>query len=266
MPTDAIKKNNVTILNEQATGGTILFAHGFGTDQTAWQHVVPAFVNNYRVVLYDNVGAGKSDPDQFSPNKYDSLHSYADDLVGICEALRIKEVIMVAHSVSGMISVLASIKDPTLFSKIVLVGASPRYLNDVDYIGGFSQEDLDALYQAMSTNYFAWVSGFSSAAMANADKPHLAQSFANTLSTIRPDIAQSVARVIFQSDHRADLPKLDKKTLILQTKQDIAVPAEVAQYLNKHIAGSKQLTINAEGHFPHISAPREIINAVQNFI
>lgn len=268
MVLDSLKKNNVTVINGDKKDKTIVFAHGFGTDQTAWSQVIPSFARDYRIVLYDNVGAGAADPDAFSPNKYDTLQSYADDLIDICHTLEIENATIVAHSVSGIVSVLASIKEPQLFSKLVLIGASPRYLNDegAGYIGGFDQPSLDGLYQAMATNYFAWVSGFSVAAMENTDRPQLAQSFASSLSAIRPDIAQSVARVIFQSDYRNVLGQLHKPVLLLQTRHDIAVPMEVANYLNDHLEGSKLKVVNAEGHFPHMSAAGEIIKELQNYI
>ncbi|GAA4460198.1 alpha/beta hydrolase [Nemorincola caseinilytica] len=266
MLSDPLVKNNVTVVNNDSKGRTIIFAHGFGTDQNAWKEVSTAFANDHRMVLYDNVGAGKAQPEAFSPNRYDSLHSYADDLVEICAALDVKDAIMVGHSVSGMISLLAAIKQPDLFSEMILVGASPRYLNDDGYVGGFDQPSLNGLYDAMANNYYAWVSGFAPAAMANPDRPELAMGFAETLSAIRPDIAQSVARVIFQSDHRADLHKLNKRTLLLQTKHDIAVPMQVAEYLARNIGNSTMHVVDAEGHFPHISAAKEIIREIRNFI
>jgi sigma-B regulation protein RsbQ len=259
-------KNNVIVLNGEKKGKTIIFAHGFGTDQTAWHQVASAFMKDFRVILYDNVGAGKSDPEFFSPNKYDNLISYADDLLDICRDYDVRDAVMVGHSVSGMISVLAATKRPEHFAKLILVGASPRYLNDTGYIGGFDQLSLDGLYQSMANNYFAWISGFAPAAMANLGRPHLAESFARTLSAIRPDIAQSVARVIFQSDHRADLTGFDKPVLLLQTKEDIAVPMDVAQYLNQRLKNSVLKIIDAEGHFPHISAADNVISELQNFI
>jgi len=265
MRLNPIEKNNVTIIND-GKEDTILFAHGFGTDQTAWTSVAEAFQRDYRIILYDNVGAGRSAPEAFSPNRYDNLNSYADDLLDICRELNIDHAIMVGHSVSGMISLLAAIKEPQRFRKLILVGASPRYMNDEGYLGGFSREALDSLFQAMDNNYYAWVSGFAPAAMANADRPQLAESFASSLSSIRPDIAQSVARVIFQADYRTALPKLETETLLLQTREDIAVPTEVAEYLHKHIKNSKLKIVNAEGHFPHISAPQEIIKAIKDFI
>ncbi len=265
MPIDIVKKNNITVKNESGKQ-TIVFAHGFGTDQSAWDKVAAAFAGDYKLVLYDNVGGGQSDPAAFSPNKYDTLHSYAEDLLDVCRALNLDDIIMVGHSASGMISLLASIKEPYRFKKLILVGASPRYLNSDGYSGGFTQEALDELYAAMANNYYAWVSGFAPMVMENADKPELALGFANTLASIRPDIAQSVARVIFQSDHRADLHQVNIETLLLQSQHDNAVPWEVALYLNQHIKNSTLVKVQAEGHFPHISAPEEIIREIKNFI
>lgn len=261
-----LKRSNVTVIGNGDSSQTMIFAHGFGTDQTVWSKVVEAFLSDFRVVLYDNVGGGRSDPDAFSPNKYSSLHAYANDLIDICSALQIKDGIMVGHSVSGMIALLAAIKAPQYFSKLVLIGANSRYLNEGEYTGGFEQADLDALYQAMSTNYQAWASGFSRIAMANPESPQLAEHFAQTLGAIRPDIAQSVARVIFQSDYRDQLHKLEKPTLLLQAKEDVAVPLQAAEYLHQHIKGSRLEVIDATGHFPHVSAPHAVTAAIQRFL
>ena len=263
---DVVKKHHLTVIENDHAIGTIVFIHGFGTDQTSWEQVSAAFASRYRMVLFDTVGGGNANPKSFSPNKYDSLHSYADDLLDICNVLGLRNAIVIAHSVGCMISLLAAIKEPEHFSKMVWVAASPRYLNDLDYIGGFDQESLDALYRSMSTNYYAWVSGFSAAAMRNEDRPGLSENFAQTLSAIRPDIAQSVARVIFQSDHLKSLPELEKRILLIQSKEDMAVPAEVAQYLHQHVKGSTLVEVDAYGHLPHISAPEAIIAAVESFI
>lgn len=263
---NAITKNHVTVAGNTNSGRTMLFAHGFGTDQTAWADVAKTFLPGYRVIRYDNVGAGKSDPEAFSPNRYDNLHAYADDLVAICEALAVRDAVLVGHSVSGIISVLAAIKEPRFFSRLVLLGASPRYRNDTHYHGGFEQADLDALYGTMQTNYHAWVSGFAPIAMANPERPQLANYFADSLRSIRPDIALAVMRAIMQSDHRADLARLDKPTLLIQSRMDMAVPLEVAQYLQRQIRGSQLAVVNASGHFPHISAPEVVIEAIQAFL
>ena len=268
MNTRLQKKNNISIEGNLNAPETLVFAHGFGTDQTAWKWVKEAFTADYRLVLYDNVGGGNSDPAAYSPKKYNNLSPYADDMLAIFEDLDLAGSTMIAHSVSSMITLLAANKKPDYFKKMVFVGASPRYLNDdaVGYTGGFTQPALDGMYDAMTTNYYAWVSGFSEAAMGNPDKPELGEHFAQTLSAIRPDIALAVAKVIFESDVRSELSKLHKEILLLQTLNDIAVPTEVAQYLNQHIEGSKLEFLDATGHFPHISAPNEVIKQLKAFI
>lgn len=265
-PINPLQQNNVTVKGNLDTDKTMVFGHGFGTDQSAWYPVAEAFQNDYKQIFYDNSGAGHSDLNAFSPNKYDSLAAYADDLIAICERLQVKDAIMVAHSVSGMVSLIATVKAPQYFSKLIFVGASPRYINDDGYTGGFSQNDLNALYQMMENNYYAWISGFAPMVMSNADRPQLAESFARSLSAIRPDIAVSVARTIFQSDCRKELHKLNKPALLIHCDNDIAVPLVVGRYLHEHIKGSTLNIINAEGHFPHISAPGEVIHSITEFL
>jgi len=262
------KKHNISFEGNPDAEKTIIFAHGFGTDQTSWTTVKQAFKNDYRLVLYDNVGGGNADPAAYSPIKYKKLTAYADDMLAIASALELKDAIVVAHSVSSMITLLASIKAPECFSKTVFIGASPRYLNDdsEDYFGGFTQPALDSMYETMTTSYYAWVSGFSAAAMGSPDNPELGASFARTLGEIRPDVALAVAKVIFESDIRKELDKHQKETLLLQTRHDISVPGQVAEYLNKKINNNTLQYINAEGHFPHISAPNEVIMALKTFI
>lgn len=260
MRTSIFERNNVKILGDGSK--TIIFAHGFGSDQTAWRHQVEAFASDYRIVLFDHVGAGKSDFSAYSPRRYSSLYSYSEDLLDLCAELKLTQCILVGHSVSGMVSLLAALVEPQRFSQLIFISASPRYLNDEGYFGGFEQSDLDSLYAAMSSNYYAWVSGFAPIAMGNPEQPELAMEFANTLAAIRPDIAQAVARVIFQSDHRAELPRLRLPTTILQASDDIAVPIEVGQYMADKIADSQLIPIQARGHLPHISAPDVVTHAI----
>lgn len=260
MATNIIQRNNVRRLGKGEK--TIIFAHGFGSDQTAWRRQIAEFSADYQIVLFDHVGAGNSDFSAYSPRRYSSLYSYAEDLLDLCAELKLTNSILVGHSVSGMISLLAALVEPNCFSQLVFIGASPRYLNDVGYYGGFEQSDLDQLYKAMSTNYYAWAIGFAPMLMAASDKPELAQIYAKTLSVIRPDIAQAVARVIFQSDHRLELPRLTVPTLILQTSDDIAVPPSVGQYMADKIPESTLINIAAQGHLPHISAPEVVNNAI----
>ncbi len=260
MSSSILERNNVKILGSGSQ--TLILAHGFGSDQTAWRHQIAAFAPKYRIVVFDHVGAGKSDFTAYSPHRYSSLYSYAEDLLDLCAELKLNQCVLVGHSVSGMVSLLAALVEPQRFSQLIFISASPRYLNDEGYIGGFEQSDLDALYAAMSANYYAWASGFAPIAMGNPDKPELALEFANTLSAIRPDIAQAVARVIFQSDHRVELPRLTVPTTLLQASNDIAVPPEVGQYMTQKIPQSKLIPIPATGHLPHISAPDVVTHAI----
>lgn len=262
----ATKKNNVQIMGNKESEKTLVFGHGFGTDNTSWRFVLPAFENEYKIITYDNVGAGKSDMDAYNSVKYSHLNSYAQDLVEICDELDVEDAVFIGHSVSGMVGLLASKIAPDFFKKHVFMNASPRYLNDGLYKGGFDQSDLDSLYEAMATNYYAWVSGFSTLAMRNEDKPSLAAEFARTLSEVRPDVALAVAKAIFESDHRKDLPDFEKESLFIQSKNDIAVPMEVAHYFRKNISNSTVYEIDVDGHFPHISAPEEIVTAIRSFI
>lgn len=261
MATRIRQRNNVHLLGEGEK--TIIFAHGFGSDQGAWRHQVKTFASKFRILLFDHVGAGKSDFSAYSPRRYSSLYSYAEDLLDLCAELKLKKsIILVGHSVSGMVSLLAALVEPDCFSQLIFLNASPRYLNDDGYYGGFEQSELDAFYDAMSNNYYAWASGFAPIAMATQDKPELAKEFASTLATIRPDIAQAVAKVIFQSDHRAELGRLNVPTVILQASDDIAVPPEVGQYMADKIPKSQLVNIPARGHLPHISAPDVVTNAI----
>jgi sigma-B regulation protein RsbQ len=260
MALSILQRNNVKVLGDGEE--TLILAHGFGSDQTAWRYQIPELQTRYRIVLFDHVGAGKSDFDAYSPRRYSSLYSYAEDLLDLCAVLKLNQCGLVGHSVSGMVSLLAALVEPDRFSKLIFISASPRYLNDVGYMGGFEQTDLDALYAAMSSNYYAWASGFAPIAMRNPDKPELATEFANTLAAIRPDIAQAVARVIFQSDHRADLPKLKVPTFILQASDDVAVPMQVGQYMAAKIPKSQYIPIDATGHLPHLSAPDTVSRAI----
>lgn len=262
------QKNNIHVCGNQDAVQTIIFGHGFGSDQTAFAPMVKAFEQDYKIVLFDNVGGGKADIEAFNPVRYGNMQGYVTDLSDIIKSLQLSHVIYVGHSVNGMIGLLTAIKFPECFDKLVLLGSSPRYLNDPasGYIGGFDMEALNGLYNAMSTNYYAWASGFSALVMRNADRPHLAEAFAASLLEIRPDIALSVAKAIFEMDHREDLGKCRVPSLVIQTSDDVAVPLVVGDYLAQHIPGSKKVNVAATGHFPHVVAPQEVISAIRNFI
>lgn len=259
-------RNNIKVEGNLNSPRTLIFAHGFGSDQSAWNDVKPAFVDQYKIVLYDQVGAGCSDLAAYSPAKYSSLYGYAHDLLELCHALELAEPVFIGHSASAIVGLMASSMEPDLFSSLILLTPSPRYLNDLGYVGGFEQEDLDALYQQMELNYYNWSSGFSKLAMGNPEQPSLAELFAGKLRELRPDIALQVIRSIFQTDIRSLLPMITPEVLIIQSNNDIAVAPEVGPYMHAHLKDAKLVNIDASGHLPHVSAAGAVITAIQNFL
>lgn len=265
---DIIQRNNIHVTGKPDSPQTLIFAHGFGIDQTSFSKVIPSFEHDYKIVLFDNTGGGKADIKAYSPKRYESIHGYATDAANIIQALDLRGVTFIGHSVSGMTGLLASIHYPGMIDKLVLLGSSPRYLNDPKdgYTGGFDPHALNSLFSAMTTNYHAWAAGFSKLAMRNENRPELAAAFARSLESIRPDIAIQVAKAIFYLDYREELPKVTIPVLVVQTANDIAVPAVVSEYLEAHIPNSRRTKVETEGHFPHISAPQEVIAAIQSFL
>lgn len=260
----AVERNNVKVRGNGQTA--MVFAHGFGCDQIMWRHVAPAFEQQFKVVLFDNVGAGASDLSTFSLDKYSSLSGYADDLLEILHELELSQVVFVGHSVSAMIGVLASLKSPEAFSKLILVGPSPRYIDDGDYVGGFGETQIEELLTFLGDNPMAWSQSLAPAIMGNAERPELGEELTASFCRTDPTIAKAFARVTFVSDNRADLGRVTTPTLILQCKDDIIAPVEVGRYVNRHIEGSELVEMEATGHCPNLSAPAEVIAAIRAFV
>src|ERR1700710_2559280 len=240
---DILKRNNVSVHGIGATA--IMFAHGFGCDQNMWRFVAPAFEDRYRVVLFDHVGAGKSDPSAYSRGKYESLRGYATDVLEICRELKLTNAVFVGHSVSAMIGVLAALQEPDRFEKLVLVGPSPRYIDDEGYTGGFSREDIEGLLDSLDSNYLGWSSAMAPVIMGNPDRPALGAELTNSFCRTDPEIARHFARVTFLSDNRADLPKVATRSLILQCSEDVIAPREVGEYVHRQIPGSELVHLAA---------------------
>jgi sigma-B regulation protein RsbQ len=256
------KRNNVQVVGSGRE--TLIFAHGFGSEQGAWRHQVAAFQDRYRIVLLDHVGCGRSDPSAYSPFRYRSLHGYAEDLLELCEELKLTQCTLVGHSLSGIAGMLAALAEPQRFRQLIFVKSTPRVLNDpaTGYVGGFEQAQIDELFATMDSNFYAWASGFAPIIMGNPERPELAQEFAQSLSAMRPDIALAIARIIFQYDHRAELTRLQVPTVILHSGEDFTVPNEVGPYMARHIPHSTLVTIDARGHLPHLSAPAAVNRAL----
>ncbi len=262
---DALERNNVTE-SGRPDGTPMLFAHGFGCDQNMWRLVAPAFEDTHRVVLFDHVGAGRSDLTAFDPDRYSDLRGYADDVLEICRTLDLTGVVFVGHSVSAMIGVLAAVQEPEKFSKLILVGPSPRYTDDADYVGGFTTEDIDGLLESLDSNYLGWSGAMAPVIMGNADRPELGEELTNSFCRTDPAIASHFARVTFTSDNRADLPAVRVPTLILQCREDAIAPPSVAAYVHREISGSTLVELDATGHCPNLSAPQETVAAITAFL
>jgi sigma-B regulation protein RsbQ len=260
----ALKRNNVQI--KGSGDEAMVFSHGFGCDQNMWRFVAPAFEDRFRTILFDHVGAGGSDLAAYEPGKYSTLGSYADDLLEIGRRRDLKGAIFVGHSVSAMIGVLASLKAPGMFTTLVLVGPSARYIDDGDYVGGFQEKQIDELLDFLADNYMGWSAAMAPAIMGNPDRPELGAELTNSFCRTDPDIAKAFARVTFTSDNRADLPKVTARTLILQCSDDVIAPNQVGEYVHQHIPNSKFVLLRATGHCPNLSAPEETIAAIRAFV
>jgi sigma-B regulation protein RsbQ len=258
------RRNNVTVTGRGQQA--LLFAHGFGCDQHMWRLIAPAFEDDYKVILFDHVGAGKSDLSAYNPVKYSSLMGYADDVVEICQELGVQGGVFVGHSVSAMIGILAASKAPERFEKLVLVGPSPRYINDGDYVGGFSEAEIDELLEFLDNNYLGWSSTMAPVIMGNSDRPELGEELTNSFCRTDPSIAKQFARVTFLSDNRADLSSITQHCLILQCSNDVIAPIEVGEYMHRNLLSSRLVILKATGHCPNLSAPEETIAAMKSFL
>jgi sigma-B regulation protein RsbQ len=264
MEKDVLKRNNVRTYGH----GTqpILFAHGFGCDNNMWRFVTPAFEKDYQVVVFDYVGSGNSDLTAYNKDRYASLDGYAQDVLDICNALQLKDVIFVGHSVSSMIGMLAAIKEPQFFAKVIMIGPSPCYINDNNYTGGFKRQDIESLLETMEKNYIGWSNFLAPAIMGNSDRPALGQELVDSFCSTDPIIARQFAEVTFFSDNRKDLHQLKTPTLILQCAEDIIAPKEVGEFLYKQLPNSELVFLQATGHCPHMSAPEETISAITDYL
>jgi len=244
----------------------MMFAHGFGCDQNMWRYITPAFEDDFRIVLFDFVGAGKSDLRSYNAERYSSLQGYAQDVLEICQSLDLANVVFVGHSVSGMIGLLAAIEQPSYFSELIMVGPSPCYINKGDYVGGFEQQDVEGLLETMEKNYIGWANFLAPQIMKNEDRPELGQELTESFCSTDPVIARQFAKTTFLSDNREDLQKLKKPSLILQCSDDLIAPLEVGEFLHRHLANSTLQVMNAKGHCPHMSNPEETILLIKNYL
>jgi sigma-B regulation protein RsbQ len=257
-------RNNVSIIGRDS-GPVVVLAHGFGCDQNLWRLVAPALAEDFRVVLLDHVGAGHSDLSAWQPGRYAELSGYAEDVLAILRELDLREVVFVGHSVSAMIGVLAAIEEPERFAKLVLLTPSPRYIDEGDYRGGFSEADIEELLDSLDSNYLGWSAAMAPVIMGNPERPELGQELANSFCRTDPAIARVFARTTFLADNRADLAKVTVPTLVIECTDDAIAPREVGAYVHAEIRGSRLVTLDAVGHCPQLSAPQATTEAIAAF-
>lgn len=256
-------RNNVRI---EGSGPPMVFAHGFGCDQNMWRLLAPRYADRFTTIQFDQVGSGQSDLAAYDPAKYDSLHGYASDVLEILDEFAKEPVLFVGHSVGAMVGLLAGLKAPEKFAGHLMVGPSPCYVNDGDYQGGFSREDIDGLLQMLEANYLGWSSSMAPAIMGAPDRPELGVELTNSFCRTDPDIAKQFARVTFLSDNRKDLDRVTTPTLIIQSEEDIIAPLAVGEYLHDKLRGSMLRVVENVGHCPHLSAPSKSADAMDEFL
>jgi len=264
MSNSIAKRNNVKTFGKGSQ--PMLFAHGFGCDQHMWRYITPAFEDDYKIILFDYVGAGQSDKSAYNPERYSSLQGYAQDVLDICEELQLSDVVFVGHSVSSMIGLLAAVEEPKYFERLIMVGPSPSYINEDGYIGGFEKKDIEGLLETMEKNYIGWANFLAPNIMGNKHDQSLKDELTESFCSTDPIIAKQFAEATFFSDNRHDLKKVKVPSLILQCSEDIIAPIEVGEYLAKNLPNSTLRIMKATGHCPHMSEPEETISLMKEYL
>ncbi|MEU1124906.1 alpha/beta hydrolase [Streptomyces sp. NPDC005899] len=262
---DVRRRNRVTVTGRE-DGPVVVLAHGFGCDQTMWRLVTPLLEDRFRVVVFDHVGAGGSDVSAWDPEKYSSVEGYARDVVEVCREFSSAPVTFVGHSVSSMMGVVASVREPNLFDRLVLLTPSPRYIDDAGYRGGFSAADIEELMDSLESNYLGWSAAMAPVIMGNPERPELGEELTNSFCRTDPEIARVFARTTFLSDNRADLSGVTVPCLVVQCARDAIAPPEVGAFVHERIPGSRLVTLDATGHCPQLSAPRATAHAIASFV
>ena len=257
------KRNNVQVLGSGER--TLMFAHGYGCDQSMWRHVTPSFPD-YRIVLFDYVGSGDSDASAFDQTRYSTLRGYAADVLEIISEFGLKDVNFVGHSVSSMIGALAVMENPASFDSLTMIGPSPCYMNDGEYRGGFERSDIEGLLESLESNYVAWSAGIAPLIMGKENGPEVTGELEASFCRMDPFLAHHFAKVTFLSDNRADLPHVSARTLVLQCQKDAIAGLEVGEYVHRCLPNSQFVLMDATGHCPHMSSPAKVTEALRNFL
>lgn len=265
--TAILERSNVTISGASGPGTpAMVFLHGLGADQASWRLLVPHFEPAYQIIQFDLVGAGGSQLSHYNRERHGNLAGHADDLLDVLRTLALHDVVFVGHSVGAMIGVIAAVREPQRFRKMVLISPSPRFINEKGYAGGFEQKDINELLAAMDADYHGWSRGISPVMMGADESPELVMELTNSFVRTNPEIARHFARVTFLSDTRAELGFLTMPTLVVQSAHDVIAPLAVGHYLNEQLADSRIAVIETGGHCPHLSAPQQTLAAIDGFL
>lgn len=264
MAMNILERNHVHVFGSGAQ--PMLFAHGFGCDQNMWRYVTPAFEKDYKIVLFDYVGSGRSDATAYDARRYSTLEGYARDLLDVIHALDLHDIVFVGHSVSSMIGVLAANEEPDRFDRLILIGPSPRYINDDQYAGGFNRGDIDGLFEMMDRNFIGWANFLAPAIMKNGERPELGKELTDSFCSTDPVMARNFARATFYADNRGDLAGVRVPSLILQCSDDMVAPKDVGTYVHEHMPGSTLRLMDATGHCPHMSHPQETVALMRDYL
>jgi sigma-B regulation protein RsbQ len=261
---DVLQRNNVHVIGEDKP--TLLLCNGFGCNQHIWRYLVPSLSQRYQLVLFDYVGTGETDMAAYDPQKYSTLAGYAQDVVEICQALALHDAVIMGHSLGAMIAMQAVIQAPEHFAKAILLTATPYCLNEAGYYGGIEREDALQMLALMETNYQDWATVFASMLMGQTHPASLGEELIDYFCSLDKTMARQFVEITLFSDSRADIPRLQVPTLLVQCADDMVAPTEVAEYLLRQLPHASLVTLPVAGHCPHLSAPLETLAAIQNFL
>lgn len=256
-----IERNNVRHLGE--AGPVVVFGHGFGTDGTSWQEVAEPICAQHRVVLFDHIGFGRSDRLAFS-DRHGSLDGYADDLLEILASLGVPELVYVGHSIGGVIGLLASIRQPRLFRRIVLLNSTPHFIDEpaTGYVGGFNRRQIEGSLELMGADYGAWADAIAPMAIGHANSLAQIQAFGQGLHSLDAMIARRFGRLALFVDVRERLAEVRTPVSILQCVEDEFAPVAVGRYMHEALPGSSLTLLPASGHCPQITQPEIVVDAL----
>lgn len=251
---------------EGDSGGAIVLVHGFGSDQNVWDAMVPDLRRRMRVVRFDLACSGAASPDAFLFRQHSTLADYAEDILDVVSDLGLRKVIFLGHSMSGMAGLLAALDRPQIFDRLILLGASPRYLEDESYPEGLAREDMTAMFEVIAADFKSWARDFAPIMVARPADHSTTRIFAESMRRMRPDIALATWQTVMNSDFRNVLDRCRVPTSVLQTADDPAVPAAAAEYLRDHIPDCRMEILPTAGHLPHLTDPDLVLAALRRHV